>query len=462
MKSFFFSIILLLTTGLFSAAQQTLSLEEYLNLVKKYHPIAKQAALDVEIARANVTSARGAFDPRFENEISRKEFGGLLYYDHQITEIKVPTWYGIDVVTGIESLSGQRTSDPDTKGNSSYFGFSVPVGKGLLMDKRRADLQQAKIFSQLSVQEQRAVVNDLLYEAAKSYWNWWQQHQTRALFAQTIRNAEERFRLIKTSARLGERPAIDTVEALAQLQSFQLRDAEIAVLVTNAGLETGVFLWREDGTAYNLPATVVPQGAAPVTLEAMQLESLVQQVQLHPELQQYRFKLDALQVEKRLKFQSLLPQVYLKYNQLNKSHDLAKSFQQPWLQNNYRYGVAVSVPLRFSEGRGEYRKAKLKIEQTMMAQAAKQVGLQAKLQQAYNEWRAVREQIALQQRAVQSYAALQRGEETKFANGESSLFLVNAREQKNLEAQQKLIELQSKEQKASASALWAAGVLVNR
>ena len=462
MKKHLFSIFLFLTIGtsLKSAAQQqTLSLQEFLAIVKKYHPVAKQASLGIEIAKAEVTSARGRFDPQFENTIQRKEFGGLLYYDHQISELKVPTWYGVDVVAGIESLTGQRTSTPDTKGNSSYFGFSMPVAKGLLMDGRRAALQQAKIFQQLSVQEQRTVLNDLLFDAAKAYWNWWQQHQTQLLFRQAVRNAEQRFRLVKAAFQIGERPAIDTVEALAQLQSFQIRASEIQLEIANSQLDVNVLLWQENGDAYDLPQSVIPQQTTPPLLEAMQQDRLLQQVQQHPELQQYRFKLEALQVEKRLKFQSLLPSIYLKYNQLNGSHDLAKSFTNPWLQNNFRYGLSVSVPLRLSEGRGEYRKAKLKIEQTELQQLNKQISLQAKLRQYFNEWRQLREQIALQQQAIQSYAALQRGEELKFNNGESSLFLVNAREIKTLEAQQKLIDLQSKEQKAVASTLWAAGSL---
>src|SRR5688572_9024429 len=133
------------------AAQQTLSLEEYLAVVKKYHPVSRQAALGVDIAKAEVTSARGNFDPQFQNTLNKKEFQGLLYYDQQISELKIPTWYGIDLVAGLESLSGERTSTPETKGNSSYVGFSVPVAKGLVMDGRRAALQQAKIFQQLSV-----------------------------------------------------------------------------------------------------------------------------------------------------------------------------------------------------------------------------------------------------------------------------------------------------------------------
>jgi len=451
--------ILFFTGCFFARAQQTLSLEEYLRIVQAYHPVARQAALGVDIARAEVTSARGAFDPELQNSIGRKEFGGLLYYDQQISEIKIPTWYGVDIVAGIESLSGQRTSSPDTRGNSSYIGFSVPVAKGLLMDRRRADLQQAKIFQDLSVQEQRTILNDLLYSAAAAYWNWWQQYQVQLLFRQAIQNATERFRLVRAGYLIGERPAIDTVEALAQLQTFQIMEQDINLSVTNTQLDITVFLWQQNGEPYTLPQTVVPQAATNFSLEALQPDRLLQQVQLHPELQQYRFKLEALQVEKRLKAQSLLPSVYLKYNQLGKSHNLAKSISTPWLENNYRYGVAVSVPLRFSEGRGAFRKAKLKIEQTELQQLNKMVSLQTKLRQYYNEWRQLGQQIQLQQQAIASYLQLQRGEEIRFNNGESSLFLINSREQKTIEARQKLIELQSKEQKARVSVLWSAGAL---
>lgn len=460
MRILFFSLVFLFS-NLGAAPQQVLTLEEYLALVKKYHPVVKQASLGVEIAKAERTSARAGFDPQFQNSTSRKEFDGLLYYDHQISEVKVPTWYGIDVVAGVESLSGQRTSNPDTKGNTSYFGFSIPVVKGLLTDGRRAALQQARIFQQLSLQQQRTVVNDLLYNASSAYWLWWQQYHVQALFNQAIKNAEQRYRLVKTAFQIGERPAIDTVEALAQLQSFQMTASELKLEMVNAQLDVSVFLWQNNGQPYLLPEAVTPGQLMLEQPRILELQTLSAEMRSHPELQQYRFKLDALEVEKRLKFQSLLPAVNLKYNQLNKSHDLRKSFTTPWLQNNFRYGMAVSLPLRFSEGRGEYRKAKLKIQQTELEQLNKQVLLQTKLQQYFNEWKALGLQIALQKQALQSYTILQKGEEIKFANGESSLFLVNARELKTLEAQQKIIELLSKEQKAVAGSLWTAGTMAN-
>jgi outer membrane protein TolC len=415
----FLTGFLLFFPGLYLSAQQTLSLKEFLQVVRTYHPVARQAALEVAIAKTEVTSARGGFDPRFENSISRKEFDGLLYYDHQISEVKIPTWYGVDIVAGIESLSGQRTSTPDTKGNSSYLGINVPLAKGLITDSRRAALQQAKIFQELTVQEQRAVVNDLLFDAAKAYWSWWQQHQVQRLFQRAVSNAEERFRLVKNAFLLGERPAIDTIEALAQWQNFQITANELQLGLTNAQFDLNVFLWQENGDTYSLPQGIIPEEKMPILIESLQLEQLLRRAALHPELEQYRYKLEALQVEKRLKFQSLLPTVYLKYNQLNKSHQLQKSFRMPWLENNYRYGITISVPLRLSEGRGEYRQAALKIEQTKLEQVNKQVLQQTRVRKYYNEWKQLQQQIALQQQAVQSYSTLQRGEEIKFMNGET-------------------------------------------
>lgn len=441
-------------------AQQILTPEQFLTLVKKYHPVAQQASVGIEIAKAEFTMAQGRFDPAFQSELSRKELGGLLYYDQQITELKVPTWFGADLVAGIETLKGERTSATDTKGNSSYFGLSLPLVKGLVIDKRRAALQQAKVFQQLSVHEQAIVLNDLGYEAAKAYWNWWQQYHAWQLFENAVNNAMQRLNFVKKAFELGDRPAIDTVEALTQLQAFQIRQSELLLELNNARLDVSTFLWQQNNESYLLPETVLPL-ALPVFSPSIQLDSLMQQVLLHPELQQYSSKLKSLDIEKRLKFQSLLPSVYVKYNQLTTSHDVIKNLSTPWLQNTYRYGLAISVPLRLSEGRGEYKQSKLKIEQTRLETLNKRVLLQTKLQQKYNEWRQVKEQVILQQNAIVSLTALRRGEETKFLNGESSLFLINARELKMIEAQQKLIELQGKEQKAAAATLWAAGLLLN-
>jgi outer membrane protein TolC len=67
-----------------------------------------------------------------------------------------------------------------------------------------------------------------------------------------------------------------------------------------------------------------------------------------------------------------------------------------------------------------------------------------KVKQVFNEQINIKNQISLQEQMYLNYQRLQRAEETRFANGESSLFLINARENKAIESLQKLVELRSK------------------
>ncbi|WP_221393492.1 hypothetical protein [Dyadobacter sp. NIV53] len=58
-----------------------------------------------------------------------------------------------------------------------------------------------------------------------------------------------------------------------------------------------------------------------------------------------------------------------------------------------------------------------------------------------------------------NYQKLVQAEQIRFANGESSLFLINSRENKALEAREKLIELKTKYFQTAYSLQWSAGLL---
>ena len=113
-----------------------------------------------------------------------------------------------------------------------------------------------------------------------------------------------------------------------------------------------------------------------------------------------------------------------------------------------------------SQGRGEYRIAKLNIRQTALDRSRKKTEVETKVKSYFNELVALKSQVALQEKAYLNYLLLQRGEETRFQAGESSLFFINARESKTLEALQKLQELKVNYLQSANSLQWAAGVLV--
>ena len=150
----------------------TLSVNDFLQIVKQFHPVAKQARLKEDMARAGVTIARSGFDPLLNINGGNKTFDGINYYQHQSGSLTIPTWYGIEINTGGEYLNGSRTDPQETTGKTSFAGVTVPLGKNLLMDKRRAALRQSKIMLQASEQEKIAMLNDLMMEAASAYWNW--------------------------------------------------------------------------------------------------------------------------------------------------------------------------------------------------------------------------------------------------------------------------------------------------
>jgi outer membrane protein TolC len=442
----------------FSAGAQKIFTEaDLIAVVKKFHPVAKQALLDVRIADANITASRGGFDPVASFDNSRKDFDGITYYDQQWSQIKIPTWYGIDVYAGTETVSGNRLNPEETKGTINYIGVSVPLVQNVLIDKRRAAVQQAKIAREGSEAGRRAAMNDLIAEALVAYWEWWEQHRVLGVVQASVQNAKTRLQMVKTAHRLGDRPAIDTLEATTQVQLFEQQESEIFMFLQKSRLELSIYLWREGEVAYELPEDAVPE--SPQSQKLPLLDSVLTEARVQPLLLEYDFKLRSLGIERRLKFQSLLPEVTAKYNGI--ARDFSKTFDGALFDNNYRFGLGFSMPLRLSEGRGEYRSAKLKIEQTRLAQIAKQVTVQNKVKQYYIEWQQTAVQYLQQQNLVANYRALQKGEELRFANGESSLFLINAREAKTIEGLRKELSLAAKIQQAKVRLRWAAGSFAN-
>jgi outer membrane protein TolC len=459
--------ILVLLVQIKVTAQDTarkLSEQQFREIVRQYHPLVRQADIFVEKAKADVTIARGMFDPVIQNESSQKTFDGVNYYNYNRPSLNIPTWFGVEVSAGLEYLSGSRTDPVETKGESSYLGVSIPLAKNLLMDKRRAALQSAKIFQTASAAEKRNILNNLYLEAITSYWNWVKQYQVYRILHETVALNEKRLALVKTAYQLGERPAIDTTEALAQLQQFELLRNQSLLDFRNSGLELSLYLWTNNAMPYQLPEDIVPATELAAfntdTLPLPALNNLLETARKHhPDLLLYSYKLDVLGIEKKLKFQELLPTVNFRYNQLARGYNVAKTIPGPLFENNFQYGLYLGIPLRLSQGRGEYKKAKLKIEETRLMQNQKLLQVEIKVKTYFNELVALQNQVNLQEKAWKNYLVLLRGEDIRFRAGESSLFLVNARENKMLEALQKLQELKTKFLITENKLKWAAGVL---
>jgi hypothetical protein len=199
--------------------------------VLNHHPVAKQAALLNERARQEIRLTRGVLDPAFVTRFYQKDFDAQHYFTVWDNTLRIPTWYGIDIKAGFERNSGPFLNSQNFTplAGLTYAGISVPLGQGLLIDDRRASIRQAQMLTTLADAEKIRVINNLLLQAATDYWDWTYYYYKWAFHRQGYDFAEFRFEAVRESFLLGDLPAIDTVEALMQVQNFDvmMRQSEV-------------------------------------------------------------------------------------------------------------------------------------------------------------------------------------------------------------------------------------------
>jgi outer membrane protein TolC len=199
----------------------------------------------------------------------------------------------------------------------------------------------------------------------------------------------------------------------------------------------------------------------PTAFTQGEFENLLAQIEAHPMLVQNALKLENLEIERKLKAEMLKPQVDVNYNLLSSDRAFHEGFTQVDFAptQNYKWGVTVGFPVFLRKERGDLAVTKVKIQQTLLDRDRKRLEVENKLRTYQAQSNALESQIALQQAAVRNYDRLLRAEEEKLLNGQSTLFLINSREMKLIDARQKLLSLQAKYAKTQANWTLAAASL---
>ncbi|WP_034256837.1 TolC family protein [Adhaeribacter aquaticus] len=442
---------------------QVITLQDFHRLILQFHPIASQAALLNEQARQELRMARGALDPVISSKLSEKEYGGKEYYHIWTNTLQIPTWFGPEIRAGYDQTRGQYL-DPEKRtpaAGLSFAGISVPLGQGLFIDQRRAVIKQAAIFQDIAEAERVKLINKLLLQATKDYWDWLMNYRETQLIQESLELADFRLRAVRSRVREGDLAAIDTVEALTEVQNRQVMLQQAQLAYNNARLMVATHLWAPNTVPLELKEHTVPaiKGTELTSLPKDSVDQLLQIAKAnHPDLRKLVLKGQQLAIEQRFAADKLKPKLNLEYNVLRNDFYLRPDvLDRQYMGANYKLGVSFSLPLFLREERGKLQLTKLKQQSNNfeLTQVTREV--ENNLLAAYNEWLALEEQIKLQERMVVNANILRNGEVTRFQNGESSLFLVNSREVKLMEAQLKLNALRTKYAKAKTTLYWAAG-----
>lgn len=438
--------------------------ESFFTLVKETHPIAIQANIRIEMGTVKILEARGGFDPKVQADISQKYFKGTEYYDYGQGKLKIPTWFGIELEGGYERNQGEFLNPESSVPSAGlwFAGVSVSVGEGLFIDKRRASLRTAQAMMDLNRAQKEIMMNDLLLDAGIAYWNWFNAYYALQVNKEALQLANQRFIAVKQSTALGDKPTIDTLESGIQVQNrrLNLNQAELDYKNSTALLNT--FLWGESLIPLELPVNTIPDEFNPDKLAAENAKISIQldsSLNSHPEIRANLSKLEQLSIEKRWAKEQIKPTLDLKYKPITEA--VGDNPFAEYSINNYTWGLQFEFPIFIRKERAKLKQINLKLESNKIDFENKRVGLAFKATASKNLFETTMRQIRLYRQTVTDYESLLNGERQLFDGGESSLFMINSRENSFIKAELKMVELVTKNRLAVLKIQHALGQLSN-
>ncbi len=426
------------------------------------HPVATQARLVADQARAELRTAWGAFDPTMTASWDQKRFGGTDYYNYFDAALKIPLPIGADVTIAFDRTMG-RYFNPDrrTASNGTFeAGISIPLGQRILTDERRNALQQARAARDAGDADRTAIVNKLLFSAAKDYGVWYESWRRRVIAQEGESLAEFRLQAVRRRVANGESAPIDTIEALLELQRREVTRFEAEAGFYIASLDVTSYLWDEAGRPAALPADAKPVllGIERVGIDSTRLEQLLDlAARRNPDLLKVQARIKQAEAQRLFSTQALLPLAEAKLAGLGTNDSDDSFFDGERLDNNYKAGLSIKSPLLFLKESGRFAASgqRLEFQRLERDRLRREVEFDARaaIFDLFNLERLRQRQVA----NVRNATLLRDAEQVRFENGESTLLILNIRERLVLDEAIKLAAVEAKVAGARAALAVATG-----
>ena len=441
---------------------EILDFETFAQWVTQHHPLSYGADLQLGLGDSEVQSARGNFDPNIYSSIYDKYFDSRTYYKQRSAGLKIPTWFGIEAQINFDQNSGLNLNPEVRTPNSGLIraGISIPLGKNLFIDKRRAQLQKAKLYKESTIAVRKNMLNDLLLNAGQAYWDWFSSYHALNIHSEAWEAAKARRAAVVQTVSFGDRPAIDTVEASIQVQNRSIGYLNAQLAYKNNSQLLSIYLWKDGITPMKLADSIKP--IALKTIDTFNQKYIFQKnvdsiLKNHPTLIQSRLRVEQNQVLQRLAAEQLKPNLQLNYNAL--LEPLGSNTLSSYSNQNYIWGLDFRIPIFLRKERGKLNQSKIDVKQAQYDLLKKEAMINYKINASLNEWKNSQDLLGIYSKTVNNYSILLNGERKRFSGGESSLFMVNSRELGYINSQIKFTQMVAKTHQFKLKTIHALGIL---
>lgn len=445
-------------------ADGALGLGEVLQAVAWRYPLLGQAELERDVADARRLAALGAFDLTLRGRAEYQPNG--YYVNHALdawAEQRTGLW-GASVFGGYRLGVGDFDPTWDGKrvtnhGGEVRVGLRVPLLQDGAIDLARRDLYQAEAGVELAAAEVELRRLEYLREAARAYWGWVAAGQRLEVAEELLRLARQRQAQVAGRVQAGDLPALEGLdnERLVVRRSGLVAGALRAF--EQAGLALALFLRDGEGRPVvpgreRLPAGI-PASALPDPRGVER--DVLQALELHPGLRALEHEERRLLVERRYAENRALPQLDLR---LVASQDLDRR-RPSETKGEFELGAGLELgfPVQRRAAEGRRLEAEARLAQLELRRGLLRDRLALGVRDAASALRAAHERVEQGRRDVELAGLLAQAERRSFELGNTTVLVLNLREEAAAEARDRLLAAQEEYWRGVAVYAAAVGAL---
>jgi cobalt-zinc-cadmium efflux system outer membrane protein len=428
---------------------EVLSLSEVLDSVQSHDPRLQAARHQIDHADGRSLSARGGFDTSFSFEQMYEPL-----YGSGITRIRVDQatalygatfWAAYQIgITGPQNIRPVNCSmvglidlngcgrQLTATGGEAFLGFTLPLLQGGWTDRRRTDIEQAKLERRRMGDIRDATQLMLELDAATTYWNWVAAGLNMKIEQQLLELAVTRNDKLRRQIELG---SLDRLAGLENERVILDRQARLVLAersLQGAALTLSLYLRDASGDPVvvglerlpnDVPAMLPPRDTDLDSDIALALEQ-------RPELHVQRRGLEQTNLELRLAKSQRFPRVELSgifSRELGRNYSIDPAEPTP-LPTELMAWLTVSVPIPLRAARGQVQSAEAARGMIGADIRLLENQIAVEVTDAHIAVEAAYQQALLASSQVGLTIELAQAELERFELGDGDLLLVNLRE----------------------------------
>ncbi len=431
-----------------------LFLEEVLRSVRTQYPPYLAALIEQDIANGRARQALGAFDLQLNAGGAFQPSG---YYDgrtgYAMLEQPLPFWGG-SVYGGYRLSSGflpNYNKDRTGTDGEGVLGFRVPLLKDGVIDKRRAELWQARIDQELASPIILRQYLDFIRASTIAYYGWLAAGHRLQLAEELLRVAKDRDTAIAEQVRRGASAPIVQIDNQRLVVSREIAVVQTLRRFQAAAIELSLFYRTADTAEPVVPVRAWLPPAFPPHPEprGSQMAVDIAKAMIHrPETRRIELNMEKAGIDLKLARNNLLPSLEIG---VQASQALTETTPRDIERTEVEAKVEFKVPLQRREAKGRVQVVDAQIERLGKELLFARDRITADVQDSHSALVAAYQALGQTRRNVDLARQLEVAENERLKQGATDLLALQIREQASFDARVLEVDAQAEYFRAQAN-----------